>query len=239
MEAWCLWLKTAISCSGGYYTPPALARWLAHWAIRSGGDRILEPSCGDGVFLAAAAEELVAYGTSQESQVVGVELVPAEAAKAWTKVACSPIAKKVNVFPSDFFTWLRSCESDAFDVVLGNPPFIRYQQFPEPSRTLAMAFMQRKGLQPNKLTNIWVPFVVAGTALLREGGRLAMVLPAELLQVTYAAQLRQFLADSFGRITIFACNEMFFHDAEQEVVLLLAEDKLSRRAAPIVATFRS
>jgi len=219
---------------GGYYTPPAVARWLARWAIRSGNDRILEPSCGDGVFLAATMEELISHGLcskKRESQIVGIELIPTEADRAAARTACSPNAQKAEVVTCDFFTWLKSRELSAFDVVLGNPPFIRYQQFPEPSRTLAMEFMQARGLQPNRLTNIWVPFVVAATALLRAGGRLAMVLPAELLQVSYGAQLRQYLADSFGRITIYACNEMFFPDAEQEVVLLLAEDRLPLRCS--------
>src|SRR5262249_25570814 len=100
-----------------------------------------------------------------------------------------------------------------------------------PSRTQAMQFMQAQGLRPNRLTNIWVPFVVAGISLLGERGRLAMVVPAELLQVTYAAQLRQLLADSFHRVRIYACNEIFFENAEQEVVLLLAEGRL-RNADP-------
>jgi adenine-specific DNA methylase len=219
---------------GGYYTPPTVARWLAHWAIRSGSDRILEPSCGDGVFLSAAAEKLISHGVCserRESRIVGIELVPAEAAKASARLAGLPAAQHVTVIAGDFFAWLKSQEPAGFDVVLGNPPFIRYQQFPEPSRTLAMEFMQARGLRPNRLTNIWVPFVVAATALLRAGGRLAMVLPAELLQVSYGAQLRQYLADNFGRITIHACNEMFFPGAEQEVVLLLAEDKLPAQSS--------
>ena len=114
------------------------------------------------------------------------------------------------------------------DAVIGNPPFIRYQTFPEPFRSRAMMIMGQLGLTPNKLTNIWVPFVVAAAASLRPGGRLAMVLPAELLQVTYAAQLRSFLNDRFSRIDIVACNELFFENAEQEVVLLLAEGALSK-----------
>jgi adenine-specific DNA methylase len=41
--------------------------------------------------------------------------------------------------------------------------------------------------------------------------------------VTYAAQLRSFLTDRFARIDLVACNELFFNNAEQEVVLLLAD----------------
>ena len=222
-------IETTDKLRGGYYTPSAVACWLTHWAIRSGGDRVLEPSCGDGVFLAAALDELASVdevACQSEAQIVGVELIPSEADKAITQLAESPIADRAEVITGDFFQWQESCVPGTFDVVLGNPPFIRYQNFPEPSRTRAMQLLRAEGLNPNKLTNIWVPFVVAGTRVLRPGGRLAMVLPAELLQVTYAAQLRRYLADNFRRLTIFACNEMFFAGAEQEVVLVLAEDKL-------------
>ena len=84
--------------------------------------------------------------------------------------------------------------------------------------------MHEQGLSPNRLTNIWVPFVVAAAAALKEGGRMALVLPAELLQVSYAAQLRSFLTDRFGRVDLIACNELFFEKAEQEVLLLLADE---------------
>jgi adenine-specific DNA methylase len=90
-----------------------------------------------------------------------------------------------------------------------------------------MAIMAEQGLSPNRLTNIWVPFVVTAIASLRPGGRLALVLPAELLQVTYAAQLRSFLTDHFASINIVTCNELFFAKAEQEVVLLLADNFLT------------
>ena len=207
---------------GGYYTPTSVARWLTSWAIRSGDDRILEPSCGDGTFLASAISVLQSYENGN-AKITGIELMPDEAKKSSQKISKNPFA---NVICDDFFNWLRATKTASYDVIIGNPPFIRYQHFPEPSRSLAMAFMEAQGLRPNRLTNIWVPFVVASINLLRKGGRLAMVLPAELLQVTYAAQLRQYLADSFEKISIFSCNEIFFENAEQEVVLLLAEGKL-------------
>ena len=93
-----------------------------------------------------------------------------------------------------------------------------------------MALMEGLGLRPNKLTNIWVPFVVAATEALEPGGRLALVIPTELLQVSYAAQLRAFLTERFEHVGIVACNELFFNGVEQEVVLLLAEGALPGRS---------
>ena len=50
-----------------------------------------------------------------------------------------------------------------------------------------------------------------------------MVIPAELLQVGYAAETRAFLAQYFSSITIVTFRKLVFEGIQQEVVLLLAE----------------
>jgi adenine-specific DNA-methyltransferase len=212
---------------GGYYTSSKLADWLSSWAIRKKSDNVLEPSCGDGAFLAAATKRFIVLGARKHdivSRLTGIEIL-ADAAAGASETLSKLLGKSGSdiVTNSDFFDWWRASTPPSFDAVIGNPPFIRYQSFPEPHRSHAMAMMQDQGLSPNRLTNIWVPFVVAAACSLRAGGRMAFVLPAELLQVSYAAQLRSFLTDRFKRIDIIACNELFFENAEQEVVLLLAD----------------
>jgi adenine-specific DNA methylase len=215
---------------GGYYTSTEVASWLCSWAIRSSTDNVLEPSCGDGSFLTAAAKRFLELGARDSTiakHLTGIEIVSDEADRARTRLSGMIGLRARNVvIAADFFGWWQDSNNLAFDAVVGNPPFIRYQTFPEPHRSRAMAIMNELGLTPNRLTNIWVPFVVAAVSSLQQGGRLALVLPAELLQVTYAAQLRSFLTDRFARIDIVACNELFFEKAEQEVVLLLADGAL-------------
>ncbi len=212
---------------GGYYTSPEISEWLCRWAIRKNDDHILEPSCGDGSFLIAAVERY--FQLTRDPQHVpsvnltGVEVVEEEAEQARRRLQQRfGLPAKRLVVTNDFFAWCNANER-RYDAVIGNPPFIRYQSFPEPYRSRGMGIMESLGLKPNRLTNAWVPFVVASAASLRPGGRLALVLPAELLQVTYAAQLRSFLTDRFSRIDIVASNELLFAKAEQEVVLLLAD----------------
>ena len=192
----------------------------------------MEPSCGDGVFLDAAVRrfgQLSSRGLTIANNLTGVEIVAEEAAKARSRLSARlGMCAADMVKTGDFFGWWQQNAQPVFDVIIGNPPFIRYQSFPEPHRSIAMAIMGELGLSPNRLTNIWMPFVAAAAAILRPGGRLALVLPAELLQVSYAAQLRSFLTDRFARIDIVACNELFFENAEQEVVLLLADGALSQ-----------
>lgn len=215
---------------GGYYTPSDLADWIADWAISDNRNKVCEPSCGDGNMLIAAAKRLLAHGASPKEiqrQLKGVELSPPEAAKARQRLdTLLDMSTGALVEATDFFEWYdrtRSRQSsEKFDAVIGNPPFIRYQSFPEPARSRAMRLMCASGLKPNKLTNMWVPFIVAAAELLRSGGKLGLVVPAELLQVSYAAQLRRYLTSKFDRVDVVSCNELFFQDAEQEVLLLLA-----------------
>ncbi|QYJ06268.1 HsdM family class I SAM-dependent methyltransferase [Qipengyuania flava] len=223
---------------GGFYTPGIVTEWLCHWAISSSGDQVLEPSCGDGQFLVSAVRRLIELGASPldlERQITGVEVNPEEAQKAMARILVDGVSQPQNVVrTTDFFAWhAKSPENKSFDAVVGNPPFIRYQNFPPKSRDRAMSLLGNAGLKPNKLTNIWVPFVVACIDLLKPGGRLAMVIPAELLQVTYAGQLRRYLTEAFEKTTIISCNELFFKDAEQEVLLLLASGRRKHISADV------
>lgn len=190
---------------GGYYTPRSIADFLADW-VGSAGSRLLEPGCGDGAILRA----LVSRG-----EAVGIELEHDEAQSARTAF---PSAEVVQ---ADFFEWFTPDQRGAWDGVAGNPPFIRFQNWTEPTRGLAFDVMRREGLTPTKLTNAWVPFVVASALALRVGGRLGLVVPAELLQVTYAAQLRSFLVKEFSELTVVSFRRLVFDGILQEVVLLL------------------
>lgn len=190
---------------GGYYTPEPLARFLADW-VAMAGPRLLEPSCGNGAILRHLPDC---------AAVTAIELEAGEAVKAR---AAAPAA---NVVERDFFEWFGETQVGSWDGVVGNPPFIRFQHWTEPTRSLAFEVMRTAGLRPTKLTNAWVPFVVASALAVRAGGRLGIVVPAELLQVTYAAQLRALLIDEFSQLTAVTFKRLVFDGVLQEVVLLL------------------
>ncbi|MGZ4527630.1 MAG: Eco57I restriction-modification methylase domain-containing protein [Mycobacterium sp.] len=192
---------SADKARGGYYTPAPVARFLARW-VREAGPRIVEPSCGDGAIL----RELARVG----GRVHGVELVAEEAAKS---------REFAPVDAANLFTWLAATEPGGWDGIAGNPPYIRFGNWASEQRDPALELMRREGLRPSRLTNAWVPFVVASSVLVRDGGRVGLVLPAELLQVTYAAQLREFLLSRFSDITLVTFERLVFDGVLQEVVL--------------------
>lgn len=191
---------------GGYYTPTPIAEFVAAWVAQAGA-RLLEPSCGDGNILEPLARH--------SREVQGVELFPEEAA-----IAVARTGAEVEI--GDFFSWFTPDRRGMYDGVAGNPPYIRFGNWTEPERTVALDLMRSAGMRPNKLTNAWVPFVVASVLACRDRGRVGLVLPAELMQVGYASQLREFLIDHCSEISVVTFKHLVFPGILQEVVLLLA-----------------
>lgn len=198
---------------GAYYTPPAIASFILHWGINGSTDAdILEPSCGDGVFLEQMATEHMLF---HHTTAVEYEAVEAEKARAIG-------LHDSEVINSDFHRFCLDTKQ-RFNLVVGNPPFIRYQYYDEEQQALAGEIFKKAGLKRSKLTNAWVTFVVGCSLLLKKTGKMGFVIPSELLQVTYAQQLRKYLATSFNKINIISFENLIFEEIQQEVVLLLCE----------------
>ena len=141
------------------------------------------------------------------------------------------------IYNSDFLSWFLDTLSghfpyapQLFDAVLGNPPFIRYQYLEDSIQLCAKRIFEAFNLKFTKHTNAWVPFVVASLALLRPGGRMAMVVPSEILHVLHARSLRSFLTDECSKILIIDPEELWFDGVLQGAVLLLAEKKRSKKS---------
>lgn len=206
---------------GGYYTPAEISKFICEWAIENETTSILEPSCGDGAFIEASAKRVgeLHFGADVKKYITGIELIKEEAKKAEKYGA--------EIINSDFFEYYQRAikNKKKYDAVIGNPPFIRYQNIDEKSREIAFSFMKEIGLHPTKLTNMWLPFLILSSLALKENGKLGMVIPAELFQVDYAGETRQFLSTYFDKLTIVTFRTLVFDEIQQEVVLLLGEMK--------------
>lgn len=198
---------------GAFFTPPAVARFVTEWALRSTDDDVLEPSCGEAVFL-----HQIDRARRHNGRIVGVELHPDSAAEAERTLRDAGI--KADVQAGDFF--LRD-EFDSYDVVVGNPPYVRYQGWTGAARTQSRAAALRAGVNLTSLASSWAAFTIHSALHLRSKGRLGLVLPAELLSVNYAAPVRRFLMDHFADVSIILFEERVFPGVEVEAVLLLAE----------------
>lgn len=189
---------------GQYFTPDEVASSLVSWVLRRSDDTLLDPACGDGQFLKHAAN------------TTGIDLDPVNCA------ASRIVAPSARVHEADFFTWAEDT-SERFDCVAGNPPFIRYQEFNGDTRRRALRLAIRMGAHFSKLTSSWAPFIVVAAGLLKPGGRLAFVVPAEVGHATYAPELLEVLCRRFGVVHVIALRDKLFPDLSQDAWLLYAE----------------
>jgi adenine-specific DNA-methyltransferase len=213
---------------GAYFTPPAIADYLAEWAIEGDPEAtVLDPTCGEAVFLEAAGRKLAQLGAAQDdlrSQVLGVDLHAAsvEASAALLREEGLDGSFKV----SDFFALSTpdklDAELPAVDAIIGNPPFVRYQQHIGRERKRAQVAALEQGVRLSGLASSWAALVVHACGFLKPEGRLAMVLPTELLYTGYAEPVRTWLKRRFKAVHLVTFERLQFADATEKVVLVLA-----------------
>jgi type I restriction enzyme M protein len=162
--------------AGEYYTPRAVTQFAVDMTDPKLGERILDPACGTGGFLACAIEHIRRYEVrtpEQEAQlqasVHGFEKKPLPHLLAVTNMIVHGIDVPTNLVHDNALSRpIRDYgPKDRVDVILTNPPFGGMeedgieQSFPEAFRTRETADL----------------FLVLILTLLKPGGRSAVVLP--------------------------------------------------------------
>lgn len=136
-------------------------------ALRRNTGRVLEPSCGDGAF----ARELPGC--------VAIEL---DARVAWAGAQVQ-----------DFFAYPIS---EKFDTVIGNPPYVRYQDIlPETLPYLDSPCFDKR-------SNLFLFFIEKCVRHLNPGGELIFIVPRDFIKLTAARKLNTWLFEQ-GTITDF------------------------------------
>ena len=141
---------------GAYYTPLQLAKTMVGLFASQNISTVLEPSCGDGVFIDALQDQNLLY---KVKELVAVEIEKDESEKVRKKYS---EFKQIEVYTKDFFEYYNQVlGKKQFDLILGNPPYIRYQYLTENQRKLQSKILTSHGMKANKLINTWVAFIVA------------------------------------------------------------------------------
>lgn len=213
---------------GAFFTPPAIADYLARWAVLDQSDaKILDPTCGEAVFLLAAGRELKDLG--RDAAEIGEQLFGFDlhaASLEWANSLLEAEGLDATLQQADFFTVPTPDQLTAstpwMDAVIGNPPFIRYQLHVGEARDRSKRAALLQGVRLSNLASSWAALLVHACGFLKPEGRLAMVLPAELLTVSYAEPIRAWLKQRFGQVHLVMFDRLQFDDAIEKVVLVLA-----------------
>ena len=199
------------------------------WALSSKNSHelsVLDPTSGEGVFLLAAAQRFQGVGSAgRDLSLYGVDIHESSLQET-RRLLASQTSLEPNLLHGDFFEELSPDQLGAriplVDAVVGNPPFVRYHEHRGASRQHALAAALAQGVRLSGLASSWAALLVHAASFLKPDGRIAMVLPAELLSVGYAEPIRLWLRRRFQSVHLVLFNSLQFADAEEQVVLLVA-----------------
>lgn len=129
---------------------------------------------------------------------------------------------QINVFDWEkAFPEVFKDKSSGFDVVIGNPPYVRIQGFPQEQ----IAYFTNMYQTAVGNFDLYISFVEKGYNLLSKYGRLGFILPNKFFKTDYGVGLRSFLTTNraITEIVDFGSNQVF--DATTYTCLLFLTRK--------------
>ncbi len=199
-------IRNARRKTGQYYTPETFARKLIHETGRNLNGKILDPACGDGSFLVAAAEELsikkndvdwlsAIYGYDVDSQALLIclgRLLGRFAGNGWPHLRCE-----------DF---LRADDKTRFSLIIGNPPYkVNLSE-------KLKSFLRSRYKTSEGEKDLYTFFIERSCEMLEPGGHL-ILLTSHTWLVNHQCRLIRKLVFSHRVMNIFLLPARFFVSA--------------------------
>ena len=200
---------------GQYMTPQNVANWMARGIAEYNPQTVLEPSFGNGVFFRA----LHTYGLN--AKLFGCEL-DKELFESGLETTRKLFAD-YELTNECFLTFYLANIGNKMDAIIGNPPFVSHLSTSDNFKQRAKQLCAMAGIKYSKMMNTWVLFVMASLMMLKQGGKLALVLPIDILTAAWAEELRKLFQKQKCRVTILETWEPMFPDVDQATCILLAQ----------------
>lgn len=203
---------------GGFYSPDLLVDLCLGrvQALAKGrmNLRLFEPSAGDGTFLRG----LIRHPAGQQvDHVTAVEIVQEEASTAAQELERS--GKRGRVVTANVLEWNQDA-TEAFDVAVGNPPYVRFQFLSAEDRQRAIDLGTSLGVPGTAVSNLWIPVFLLALSRLEAGGVFSMIVPMEFMTGISASRVRSWLLNHTRDLTIDFFEPGSFPAVLQEVVIL-------------------
>lgn len=244
---------------GQYFSGLPLGKLLAHLALTPGTERALDPMAGHGDLLDATWEAAAERGIALK-HLDGIEIDPATAVACRERMSAialpSPQPVQHIIAGSAFDPGCASALSHRhYDLVITNPPYVRYQSrnggSSEDSEVRSGLGEITASLLSGADAKVWrtltegysgladlsVPAWLLAAALVRPGGRLALVVPATWRSRDYADVIRYLLLRCFSLECIVEDQQPgWFSDALVRTHLVIARRLETHDAAAVLGT---
>jgi len=233
---------------GQYFTPSFVVDLINCFCLRTGHERVLDPSCGSGTFLVRAYFRKRKLTNKKHpellKEIYGIDISPYAVHLASSNMAIRDLRYKAypRVILGDFFEIgyrakekvmgpdgnPEKVEFSNFDVVIGNPPYTRQEEMDDfyPGLKEKAWELARKewNVKVSKRSSIFAYFFYHGAKLLKESGYFGYITSNSWLDVDYGKNLQKWMLDHFKIITIIDSKvERFFPDADVNTAITILQ----------------
>ena len=198
--------------TGAVFTRPEVVSYMMREVVRAGGFkkwcglRVLEPSCGDGAFVLPLVDALIAENPDWCDEALSGFLLAFDVSKKRILKVKHDVAARLDVagcpqrvsegllarwFCCDDF--LLHDVKERFDVVIGNPPYIRFDNL-APDKQRAYKARYRTF---SERCDIYVPFFERSLSLLSDRGVFSFICSNRFVRSSYGRRLRRMISGSF------------------------------------------
>lgn len=204
--------------NGAFFTPTYIVDFIIQELQPKATDKCIDLSCGAGAFLVGLVEFFKnTYSKSIKSivqqNIFGSDVLAYNINRAKILLSIFALEHGENLEETDFNLYHQdSLRADwneqAFDVVVGNPPYVKFQDLSDENRT----FLLKEWQSINSGTfNLYFAFFELGYQLLKENGRLGYITPNNYFTSLAAKTLRGFFASNkcVYRIVDFSHKKVF------------------------------
>ena len=198
-----------------FFTPEQISDFMANWVLNGRKEKldILEPAIGLGIFSRSLHKQ------NPRIQVVGYD-----------------IDKIISSYAHNLFTgqdfdvtinnenYLTTSWSEKYDGIICNPPYLKFHDYD--NATLIPIVNNKLHIHLNGYTNIYTLFLLKSVIQMKEGGRMAYIVPSEFLNSDYGVEVKRVLLQSgvLRHVIIVDFTKCAFDDALTTACILLCEN---------------
>ena len=198
---------------GQFFTPSSVAHLMAEWVMKDYPKTILDPAFGLGIFY----NEIKKIYSHKKLQFTAYEIDE----RILSYLDIEENATDLKIINGDYL----EANITAFDGVICNPPYMRFQKFLKRHNVLPKIEKQI-GKKLVGYANIASVFLVKALKELNLNGRLAFIMPFEFFNTGYGKEIKKSLLEnhSLKQIIIFSNEKDIFQDATTTVCVLLCKN---------------
>ena len=198
-----------------FFTPEAISDFMASWVLDGRLDgviEILEPAYGLGIFSRSLSK------INSEIHVDGYDID--KTIFAYAKDNLKESECNIHLVNDNYLT---SSWSKQYDGIICNPPYLKFHDYD--NTTLIPMVNKTMNVRLSGFTNIYSLFILKSIYQLKEGGRMAYIIPSEFLNSDYGVEVKKTLLYTgvLRHIVIVDFNKCAFDDALTTACILLCQ----------------